>query len=373
MRPPTHFTRYLSLMGLSLAIMLVMTACDVHEFPGNDIPDDLTVNSRVILEYQDLDMPLYTTVTYDPTAGRSLGDALLSRHIIRVYNASSSSRSDRTEVASVTITGSPHDATARRQVDISLPPGTYRYIAWSDYSVDGGNTYYDPGDFAEISLVSTLRGDLLYHQADTPWRDAFRGEGTFTVGSDGLMYDDAATSSLAEAVIPMRRPLARFEFVTTDLDKFVQTTRSHHSADSRDGGETAPGYPLPSINPADYRILFRYVGYMPCALNNFTDKPVNSITSAAFTGSIAPVSGSGSEATLGADYVFTNGSETSVMVVLDIYDNTTGKRVASTDPITVPLIRNRLTIVRGNFLTCGTGSNIGINPGFNGDINIEIR
>lgn len=112
---------------------------------------------------------------------------------------------------------------------------------------------------------------------------------------------------------------------------------------------------------------------MPCAFNNFTNKPVNAITGAAFTGSITPLPDTPAEASLGSDYVFTNGTEASVLIVLDIYDTTTGERIASTDAINVPVMRNHLTIVKGPFLTCGTGSNIGVNPGFDGNINIEIR
>lgn len=372
MRPESNIYRLLSLIFPAVLLAFMTAGCDVHEFPDDVEPEPPVAHSRVILDFVDLDMPLYTTIDITPAESRQASQ-LYSRHIIKVYPADGASTASRDEIASVTILDTPGNITLRREVDINLSPGTYRYIAWSDYSIDGGNTYYDPASFAEISLISTERGGLHYHATDTPEREAFRGEGTFTVGADGLMYNPDGTRQLDEAIIEMRRPLARFQFITNDLDRFVTSSRFHQNDGSRDAASAEAINPLPSINPSSYRILFRYAGYMPCAFNNFTNKPVDAITSAAFTGAITPLPDTPAEASLGADYVFTNGSETSVLIVLDIFDADTGERIASTDVISVPVKRNHLTIVKGPFLTCGTGSNIGVNPGFDGDINIEIR
>ena len=47
--------------------------------------------------------------------------------------------------------------------------------------------------------------------------------------------------------------------------------------------------------------------------------------------------------------------------------------LSSTDPIDVPLERSKLTIVRGPFLTTQASGGVGIDPGFDGEWNYEIK
>ena len=79
------------------------------------------------------------------------------------------------------------------------------------------------------------------------------------------------------------------------------------------------------------------------------------------------------EMVMGHDYVFVNGSETTLSISLEVY-NDKDEKVSSTNPIYVPIVRNKLTIVKGEILTSTASGGVSINPGYEGpDYNIEIH
>lgn len=59
-------------------------------------------------------------------------------------------------------------------------------------------------------------------------------------------------------------------------------------------------------------------------------------------------------------------------MAVEVYDKD-GELLSSTNTVEVPLVRSKLTIVRGNFLTSKATGSVGINPDYNGDFNIEIK
>lgn len=367
---PFHTPTWLHHACVLIVAALGMASC-VHEMPdAGDTPlppgPPPAAPGRLVLDYPDTEMPLLTTLEVGTTARSGAGD-VDSRHIIKVFaddvEGPAPSRNNLTEVASVVINDAEDAATRRREIDLPLPAGTYRYIVWTDYGRGDADLYYETADFSEIVLKGERRDGLLFHEGNTPRRDAFRGEGRFTVDAAGqfTVPGEAQAEPMAEAVIEMRRPLARFVFVATDLDDFLSRVPSRQKSGGR------------STDLAAYRIVMRYTGYMPSALNAFTDRPADSVTGAAVEGRISVIDAEPGTAELGWDYVFTGPRESAVQVALDVYDRSTGERVASTPAVTVPVQRNRLTIVRGRFLTSAAGSSVGIDPGFNGDFNIEIR
>ena len=77
-------------------------------------------------------------------------------------------------------------------------------------------------------------------------------------------------------------------------------------------------------------------------------------------------------AELGSDYVFVNGHESSVTVSVEIYDRD-GTLLSRSQPISVPLVRNKVTIVRGKFLTVKAEGGVSIDADFDGEYNYEYR
>ena len=328
-----------------------LSSCDVHEFPAEEPgKQSITLN----LEFR-TEMPLHQTVEYTRSGGASTnaGDYDI-RYQIRVYRTDNEGEPLSDVYTSITET--KDDVTdLNHSVDIEIEKGNYRFLVWADY-VDGGkeeDKFYATGDFKEI----TLAGES--HCGNNVFRDAFRGEATATVASgDGTPQ---------EITVEMERPLARFQFVTTDLETFI--TNALKEQEARDGAEKEDS-PTKAVNLDDYRIVFRYTGFMPSAFNVFTNKPIDAITGVSFAGKITRLNEK--EAELGFDYVFVNGTESTVPVAVEVY-GTDNRLLSSTGPIDVPLVRSKYTIVRGPFLTTQASGNVGINPGFDGDWNYEIK
>lgn len=312
-------------LSLLPAAAFWVTGCDVHELPDEPEPTDNHVAVTLHLNF-DTDMPLYREVI-GTRIGRS-AEEYDTRYLVNVYPNDSRAES-RVPGESLVFT-QPGTGNPDYEATLQLKPGAYKFIVWSD-RVTAGTTadlHYQTADFQEIALD----GHNGRHAGSDESRDAFRGICEETI-------PEAAEHHIHVA---MARPTARFEFVTTDwTDDF-----------------------------AGCRVRFLYTGYMPCSFNMFTDRPADSRTGVWFDSTIEPTSGT--EAVLGFDYVFVNGSEASVAVAIEIY-SAKGERIAASDVIDVPLVRGRLTVVRGEFLTAqGTGG-IGIRPDFDGDYNIEIQ
>ena len=109
---------------------------------------------------------------------------------------------------------------------------------------------------------------------------------------------------------------------------------------------------------------------MPSVYSLFDDKPIDSATGVSFDSKIRPTDQG--EASLGFDYVFVNGKESFVSVIVCVYD-TEGHLMVTSPTLKVPTRRNFHTLVRGKFLTETASSGITIDADFDGEFNIEVR
>lgn len=347
-------------------ITAAVSSCDVHEFPvesGSDMPP-----TEIILKFDDADMPVLTTVEYD-SFSRSIESEHDARYIIHVYPEDYQPESrtpTRAPLVETIISDRAVNATDDRIILLNLDAGSYRILVFSDYTDSGSNLdkYHDTGDLSEIKLISAdgNSGNKYIHQGNTRYREVFRGEQFVTVSKDGNIYhSDGSPTEEGRAIVYMMRPQARFAFVTTDMEEFASV--QNLSAPSSKSEITKP-------DPDDYRVVIRYTSYMPSTYNAYSDKPTNSRTGVYFEGGIEP--SDNSQASLGSDHVFVNGNQTSVQVALDIYSRKDGSLIGSTNPIDVPLKRNHLTLIKGQFLTTKSGNGVGIDPGYFDEFNIEI-
>ena len=117
----------------------------------------------------------------------------------------------------------------------------------------------------------------------------------------------------------MQRPLAKFEFITNDLQEFIDK---------------------------EIEYLKKEAATRLGILND-------------------------NEASLGFDYVFVNGKEAGVSVQIGLYDGE-DRQIALSEPIDVSLKRSYHTILRGSFLMQQATGGIVINPDFDGNHNIVI-
>ncbi len=72
---------------------------------------------------------------------------------------------------------------------------------------------------------------------------------------------------------------------------------------------------------------------------------------------------------MGFDYVFVGDSESVVSIIVEVYD-TDGSLLSRTKSIDVPLMKSKLTTVRGKFLTTDASGGVVVNPDYEGDHNI---
>lgn len=152
----------------------------------------------------------------------------------------------------------------------------------------------------------------------------------------------------------MVRPLAKYELIATDVQKFLQKTQKQRA------GGTA------------YTITVSYGFYFPLGFNVLTGKPERSEMGVAFTAPLVVTDNGSGECTLASDYIFVNGDESYVPLSIEIKDDA-GNGISRTTGIDVPYRRGHLTTVRGHFLTNRYDTGIGIDPDFDDDdINIDL-
>lgn len=229
---------------------------------------------------------------------------------------------------------------------------------------------------------------------NTDARDGFRGEQVAEIYANTEYINNTTGSGVSNRiVVEMKRPMAKFKFQATDVVKFLEEEARRAAArgdadpnaaeaeNDKDGGSKGSDSKSPTdssstqdaygrINTGDYRVLFRYSGFVPCSFNMFTNRPADAWTGLTFEGRMTQLDKDNAE--LGFDYVFVNGHESSVTVSVEIYDRD-GTLLSRSQPISVPLVRNKVTIVRGKFLTVKAEGGVSIDADFDGEYNYEYR
>lgn len=338
---------------LVIATILMLSSCSyVHEWPE--------VSSKV---------PFYIHLTYDTemtlwehtfdgtdlqetsknTIVNNTRDYGKIRYIIRAYPISQSKSSTK-HTAEFIFTQNITDG-YNFETLIELEQDSYNIMVWSDLvETENDQHHYNADNFSNI----TLQGKE--HHACTDYRDAFRGSATTSLKADVL---DKEPTTLT---IQMQRPLAKFEFISNDIQEFIknETERIHKKTTAQ----------IPNdINFENYNIIIYYIGFMPNAYSILTDKPTDSAAGILFKSKIQQISNE--EASLGFDYVFIKPQTSAVTVQIAITNN--DDEILSTSiPIQIPLERSFHTIIRGNFLTSETSGGVLINPDYDGEFNLVL-
>lgn len=253
-------------------------------------------------------------------------------------------------------------------VDVALNPGNYDIYVWSDLSDSstGKSLFYDTSNFASISYLKPYRGD-------TDEKDAFRG--MISLQIDETMYLEPT----AHYTINLNRPLARYKFIATDVQDYINDEtvqdkmRSYLNSRGTDADidDTKANDNETRNRVSDYLSSYTvkviYPLYMPAVFDNFKNQPIDSWTNVSFTGGITMLSDD--EAAIGMDYVMVVGQESAVQVMLEIYDEN-NVMVSRTNTIKLPIARDRTTIVSGRFLTSLESGGVAIDPDFEGSYDI---
>ena len=333
-------TKIIYIKGLLLSLLssLLLTSCDVHEMP--DLPEKTSHYFQLNFEADSwtiLDSEYVTRSNKDKSE-------LDIRYIARAYPVLENGKTAQEYIEHSIFTKSMSNDLGYKFM-LDLPPGRFNIMVWTDFVEKGSkeNYLYNADNFSDVYLHGK-------HQANTHHRVAFRGMQEVSIVVDIVETEPGTT------LIDMLRPMAKFEFITSDFEDFMSKENSNVA--SRNGESAA------TINLDDYEIVFFYTGFMPNAFSLFTDKPVDSSTGIYFGSKLTQINES--EASMGFDYIFVNGNESITTVTIGIY-NTEGQLLSMTEPIEVPLKRSWHTIVKGKFLSQDSKGGVSINPEFDGD------
>ena len=338
--------------------IVILTACDVHEWPQT--PEFTKLHLR--LDYE-TDMTEWKHLydgedvieqEYGRTYDNHHEDGKI-RYIVRTYPILENKRTALDYTQEFVFTKDNSDGYNHR-LTIDIQPGNYNVMVWSDLVQTGGDSHFhNADDFTEIRLQGV-------HKGNSDYRDAFRGSNYISLTADRMEH-------LPDTLdIVMQRPFAKFELVTNDVAEFISKESGRIVSKAGGNNSGAPDVPpTGAVNIEDYKVAIHYVGFMPCAYSMHTDKPVDSSTGVMFESSLKKLSES--EASIGFDYVIAGEKESAVNVQIGIF-NKQGKQLSITGPIEVPLKRSHHTILTGMFLMSEASGGVTINPKYDGDHNL---
>lgn len=315
---------------MSILACLHLCSCDVHEFPH---PEDENISFVLHLKY-DTNMPFYKTIECTEDS-RSVDNSKYDvRYIVYVYPELSEEPTN----ALYSFVFTKNEVTVLdNSVTINLKKGAYKFMVWTDYVTEGSQTdnLYDTNNFGKISPKG------IEYQGNSDLKDAFKG----TIVSE-------VSRNVSEAVVEMVRPVAKFKFITDDIESFISQL-----AETKD------------TSLDEFKLVFRYNGYLANSFNMYTDQSSGSLTEETFFSTFTKVSDI--ETLLGFDYVFAELMPSSVYVTLEIC-NKNGEVLSSFSSIEVPLVRGKLSTVIVKFTGSQSGGGAAIDPDYNGDINIIL-
>lgn len=214
-------------------------------------------------------------------------------------------------------------------VRMNIHPGKYTMAGWMSYECDPekpGGMYFYTDDFDEL----LLRNKFNYSGA-SPEKVAYRGD-----TERNIAYNTSSTS------VDVRPAMALYRIVATDSAKFI---------------------------PA--RTVVKYTSMLPSAVSGKTGEINWWWSDISYS---TPLSGD----TIASDFVFSRDTETSVTVVVEIYD-ADGNICARKKNVEIPLINGGVTTVRGNFYSVReldnvlpSGNGITIDTEWDATFEIEI-
>jgi len=343
-------TRFAYIVGL-VAWLAVSYDSTILEFPEHEGVDPTLVHVNLTFEVDPTIEPYTTTQALVKSDGTPTHDV---RWMIEIFQ----DEIDGEPVERRLLSCDP-DMEGHHVIDASfdLHAAKYHVVAWMDY-VDDGSTddkYYMIPSLSNIGIPETES-----YIGDEDYKDTYVGNQEL----DLTGYREGWNQTVEHTVM-LERPMAKIEFITTDIDKLA----AEWAAQNRMKGTKTNDVLADQIDVSSWQVKVEYGGYFPSSFNAYTNKPNDAREGVSFMSTMTPLSSQ--EARFGSDYIFVNGSESAVSVNLTITDDQ-GKVLNEIQGIQVPIVRGKLTSVRDEFLTRSFTPGIGIDPDFDGEINIVI-
>lgn len=327
------------LLSILCLLGLTVAGCNIHEVPDGGEPAAVALSLEINL---DEDMTQYASIAYATKAA-----APQARYILRFFPIV-----NETVVydAPFEFIGTEDDLISRRYV-LDVPPMNYRLEAWADWAYDD-RVFYNAADFDEIAV------NTKPYTGASPLRDAFCG------AKDIDLSGYTGNHSIATASITLHRPNARFNFISTDREEFLDYWASQVAMNN---GTTVKD--PDAIDLSKIKVVVTYPQYMPSTYDLREEEVTDSATGVSFeTGITTLKDGS---LLVAWDYVLASGDESSVVVSLAFYDED-GTLINRIDGVQVPLSPGLVTNITGKLLTSNFSSGIRIDPTFDGEYEVHI-
>lgn len=310
-------------------------SCTLHEEPELTADGELGVDpTQVVLNAEitlNLELPGTDQTIFE------MPDSVMHRFIVEAYNR------DREVVNRQVIYDENLEATTFSvPVSMRLHASSYRIVVWSDYvrvSDPEAQLFYNASTLTPVINNGSYR-------ANNNAKDAYSGY----VDLDLLPYADEWNAKV-NADIVLTRPLGRYQLISTDVEAFKR--------------RLAEG----SVNGNTFTARIKYSGYLAVGYNCYDQVRKHSLNYMAYnTGFRLP---DDSTVSLGFDYLFVAPDENlEVPVEIEIVNE--NSETISRSIVNLPIARNMNTIVRGRFLTSTADGGLNIDPGFDGDITVDV-
>lgn len=323
-----------------ISVIASLSACVLYEEPRRTDTGELGVDpTRVIVN---VNMTLNLSIAGEPadiSPEAVDGQVYLRRFIITVYN------SDREPCCRHCVFTPDITATSITiPVSMRLNALRYRIAVWSDYVLADEkekDTIYDTSTLIPV----VFNGDYC---GNTNLKDAFSG----TVDIDLRQYADAFNAT-AETDIELKRPMGRYEIVSTDLGLFLKRLS--------DG----------TVSGKKFHAFVRYTSFVSTGFNIYDCVRKNSVQGLKYKTPIDIDATESTSVALGFDYVMTAPDEQlDIPVQIDIVNE--HNEIVSSSTIRIPVSQNRNSVVRGRFLTASPDGGFNIDNNFDGEITVDI-
>lgn len=355
--------KYISLMSC-LVVWLVSCDTTIHEYPQTE------ENALILLELNADRTPpqYYKEVTYDhegnyqeaeleaTLSSAYIPDERLSMRLIaELYKLSSVE--DRVDqgvlVARRIVTVDRLKEAPQDTLKFHVPAGLYRALTWADYSLkDNANDWHFKTD-----QLDAVQVDVDHKPRDNHHKNSAAGKCNFSVdfdlskSGDPIIWSETRSTPSADLVVPvyLDRAVGRFRLWATDLQDFLNSGNRLE----------------------DLRIQIIYKQYVSAGYNVDTENPNRFVQTQTMETipSIVPEDGS---VLLAYDYVLTS-LDKEDHVLIDVFIYKDDRELNHYQNITIPLQRNKETVIKGPFLTQKVGSgDIGIDDDFEGGFEVVI-
>ena len=328
-------------------LFFALLAGCTHEHPGDNPVDPTLIDLRVSLAVN-IDFEIETGVEQFVQAYAPLfADGYRIRYLVDLYETPASAEAPLSQrICRLTATDGamPPGGTYRFSETVQLHSRHYTALVWVDFVPAGsdGDFYYLTGDLQAVTIAGNrpYRG---YHIS----KDAFAASLPIDLTSYWNMRDIDH-----EATVQAKRHFALYQIVTTDVAKY----RNAHS-----------DVPYDAIRPATASLLYEL--WFPMGYNTYQSVPDHFDLGVGYNYEIAEeTQAQDTEAIIASDFVFVNGNDTFYFVDFDIH-TPAGELIKTRSNIKVNLHRNRRTVIRGEFLTAGSGSGgVGVDFDFGEEI-----